>query len=258
MPISPDATSSYLGYLPAIFQDPDAEGGQSPIGRFLLAFEQVLTGLQDVDSPGFEEILEGFTESEPLPGQSLRTLGGVERYFDPGVRTPGAGTDATGLLPLTQCVPDREFLDWLASWVALVPRADVSDGVTRQLVARAVSLYRQRGTKIGLEALLSLYALGVRIEEPTGWLQVGVSSTVGVDTILDGPPPHYFHVVLAIAEGTPSADVDQQISLLRAIIDAEKPAHTYYTLDTILPDPLQVEVHSTVGVDTIIGEAPGG
>jgi P2-related tail formation protein len=138
--------------------------------------------------------------------------------------------------------------------VALVPRGDVGEDIKRQLIARAIPLYRRRGTKDGLEDLLRIYALGVRIEEPTGWLQLGVSSTVEVDTRLDGPPPHVFRVVLTLAEGVSSSEeIGRQRRLLEAIIDAEKPAHTQYTLDVVDPNQFTVGVHSTVGVDTMLG-----
>jgi hypothetical protein len=255
MSVPADASSSYLSYLPALFQEAEAAETTSQIGRFLLAFEHLLTGLGDIDHPGLEEILDGLTEREPLPGQPPRRLVGVERYFDPGVRTPGPDTDAQGFLPLTECVPDREFLDWLAGWVALVPRPDVGDDIVRQLIARAVPLYAKRGTKAGIEEILSLYGLAARIEEPTGWLQVGVASSVGVDTRIDGPPPHYFSVVLVLAPGTSNDEQARQLDLLRAIVDAEKPAHTYYDYppEIILPEQFEVGVHSTIGIDTILG-----
>jgi hypothetical protein len=35
----------------------------------------------------------------------------------------------------------------------------------------------------------------------------------------------------------------------------EKPAHTYYTLEVVVP-AFQIGVQSTVGVDTLLGPAP--
>src|SRR5881396_2936422 len=91
MPIDPQAASSYLQNLPAIFsEDPF-------LGRFLLAFEQVLTGLPSlagrelVPSLGLEEIIA-----------TIATL------FDPQEAR-------------------EEFLPWLASWVALGLRADLDE-----------------------------------------------------------------------------------------------------------------------------------
>src|SRR5262245_1786573 len=86
-----DRVSGYLAHLPALFhEDPF-------VGRFLLAFERIISGLRPPDphdpvgdQPGLEEIIDR-----------------IHTYFAPG---PGADSDARA--------PD-EFLPWLASWVAL-------------------------------------------------------------------------------------------------------------------------------------------
>src|SRR4051794_17315049 len=133
--IAPDRLSSYLDQLPALFQEGDARF----LGRFLLAFEHVLSGLGVIDDPGLEELLDG--AAEPSGG---RTMAGVERFFDPGVR--GGGT----LLGPEQRAP-AEFLDWLAGWVGATLRGHMTETQRRELIARAVALYRKRGTREGLE-----------------------------------------------------------------------------------------------------------
>src|SRR5262245_36514538 len=118
--------SSYLDYLPAVFQEDAPADETLGLGRFLLAFEHILTGVGDIDAPGLEELLDGATEPE-----TGRRLAGVERYFDTGVRGPN-------VLAEPERVPDEGgFLDWLAEWVALVPRGDVGEEIKRQLVARS-------------------------------------------------------------------------------------------------------------------------
>src|SRR3990172_7602999 len=93
----PGQSSRYLDYLPAVFQQ-DAEVGQPNfLGRFLLAFEQVLTGLGEIEEPGLEERLDGIVD--PVSG-ALR-LAGVHRYFQPGPD-----------LPDHERAP-AEFLEWL-------------------------------------------------------------------------------------------------------------------------------------------------
>jgi hypothetical protein len=42
---------------------------------------------------------------------------------------------------------------------------------------------------------------------------------------------------------------------VRAIIDLERPAHTYYELITIVPT-LQIGKFSTIGKDTLLGDIP--
>src|SRR5262245_29999838 len=110
MPIDPQAASSYLQNLPAIFsEDPF-------LGRFLLAFEQVLTGLPD---------LAGRESVPPLGLEEI--IATIATLFDPHETR-------------------EEFLPWLASWVALGLRADWTPAQQRDFLANIVPLYRRRGT----------------------------------------------------------------------------------------------------------------
>ncbi|HEX9374160.1 MAG TPA: phage tail protein [Roseiflexaceae bacterium] len=238
----PGLLSRYLEYLPAIFQMPESQDDQGApaapfLGRFLLAFEQVLTGLGDVESPGVEEILDGIPPSQP--GGPARA--GVQRYFDPG---PGLDVDDRLRAP-------REFLEWLAGWVALAPRADIDELRQRDLIARAVSLYRLRGTKRGLEEMIRIYTrLAPTIDELSTPFQIGVHSRIGVDTWLDGGVPHFFRVTIRLPTLDPA-----RIQTVRAIIDTEKPAHTFYYLDSQIPT-LRIGVTSRIGVDTLLSPPP--
>lgn len=174
--MSPDrAASTYLQYLPAIFrQDPFA-------GRFLLAFETILSGPGVAGQPGLEE-----------------TIGGLARYFDP------------------QTTPE-EFLGWLASWVALSLRADWDAQTKRDFVAEIVPLYRLRGTPAGLQRMLEIYT----------------REAVSIEDDFDAPP-HFFQVKLTLSEADSTRlRVKQEIA--RAIVDQEKPAHTFYALKVAVP-----------------------
>lgn len=218
--------SSYLGYLPALFQQ-DA-GATSFLGRFLLAFEQVLTGVGDASEPGVEELLDGVGDRA-----------GIQRYFEPGPHLSDG-----------QRAP-AEFLDWLASWVALSLRADLDELRQRDFIARAVSLYRLRGTKRGLEELIRIYTrLGPTIDELTTRFQIGDSSTIGSDTVIGGGAPHFFLVQLLLPSPDPAL-LRTQEAIARAIIDMEKPAHTAYDL-TVQTPAMQIGIYSTVGVDTLL------
>jgi phage tail-like protein len=109
------ASSSYLDHLPAIF-------GEDPfVGRFLLAFETVLSGPEVAGQPGLETL-----------------IGGLADYFDPHT-TP------------------EEFLPWLAGWVALSLRADWDTTTKRDFIGEVVPLYKLRGTQAGLQRLLEIY-----------------------------------------------------------------------------------------------------
>ncbi|MBW4434466.1 MAG: hypothetical protein KME28_22805 [Pelatocladus maniniholoensis HA4357-MV3] len=236
--IPPTQVSNYLQYLPAIFQEDVDQYGVNFIGRFLLAFEKIITGLGDVDEPGIEEILDGITDSTT---QELY-LAGIYRYFEPGAD-----------LPAHKRSPP-EFIEWLASWVALNLREDWEEEDKRRFISHAVTLYRKRGTKAGIKEMLKIYISPVaeiyEFHEP---LQVDRISTVGIDTILGDGLPHYFLVKIFLAnfgEETFNTCKRQQ-KLARAILDQEKPAHTYYDFDIEVP-LMQIGVRSTVGIDTIL------
>jgi phage tail-like protein len=228
--IDPSRVSSYLDQLPALFQEGDVEF----LGRLLLAFEHVLSGIGDIDDPGLEELLDGAVE--PSSG---RVLTGVERYFDPGVR------ESAGLLPAEQRAP-AEFLEWLASWVGAPLRSHMTETQRRELIARAVPLYRKRGTREGLEQLLAVQAgLQAKITDASTPPRPGAP-----DVSAGGP--HYFHVQINMSQSS-IEDIGRQSAIVHAILEAEKPAHTTYAVDFDSPE-LQIGVTSHVGIDTLIGK----
>lgn len=204
--------SAWLDHLPAIYR----EGAQPDfLGRFLLAFEHLLTGLGDAEEPGLDELIDR-----------------VHEYFDPQ-RTPAG------------------FLEWLAGWVAVSLRGDLDSlagsgeetdearaarerrAMARATIAHAVPLYRLRGTRRGLEELIRLFTGGLSptITEPAG-------------------EPHFFHVLLRLPHPDPAMRGRVE-ALVRAVVDVEKPAHTLYRLDVVTP-ALQIGVHSQIGVDTLL------
>jgi phage tail-like protein len=231
----PGEASRYLAYLPAVYREDTAPERPSFLGRFLLAFEEILSGCGDPapDRQGLEEKVGGVTD----PVSGAQTLAGLHRFVEPGPDLPD-GLRAPA-----------EFLDWLSGWVAIALRADIAEASRRELVARAVPLYRLRGTKAGLEQMLGIYTvLGAAVDEEPASLQVEVHSTVGVDTIVEGGAPHFFRVLIRVPE---PGRVRWYRDLATAIIDREKPAHTFYALDVETPS-FQVGVRSTVGVDTLL------
>ena len=237
----PGQASQYLNYLPAMYQQGAQAGAPNFLGRFLLAFEQVFTGLGDPDKPGLEEILDGIV----VPGSGHVLLAGSERYFEPGP-----------LLEDNQRAP-LKFLDWLAGWVALTLRADLDELRQRDFIANAVSLYRERGTRQGLERLIQIYTrLAPTIDELNTPFQLGVHATIGVDTLLGGGSPHFFRVLLRLAAGDANQgsipdQLRRQTEVVHAIIDLEKPAHTTYHLEIQTPS-FTIGEHSTIGVDTLL------
>ncbi len=218
-------------YLPAIYQDADENGRESFGCRFLAAFERML-----LDSGVEAEIddTENDIDWEPLE----RTIARLHLLLDPW-ETP------------------EEFLPWLASWAALSLRQELSSSRKRKLIARIIPLYRIRGTRRYLEELLTICvdAICSVSDAVIPALQVGVHSTVGDDTHISGGPPHFFRVRL-VAPYLNATQLDQQCRLAESLIELAKPAHTYYELE-VVSRQLQVGIHSTVGLDTIVGAPPG-
>lgn len=251
--------SSLLDYLPAIFQEGSAPGQPHFLGRFLLAFERTLLGLeevsQEVPQPGLEEILGGGAIADPdkILAQSngeKKPLAGIQRYFEPGVRLQD---DQSVLLDPLQSAPP-EFLPWLAGWVAFSLRQDWNEIEKRQFISQIVPFYRERGTKNGLEKLLRAYTGlpgdSVEVNEFTQPMQVG-NTFIGINTVVGGGLPHYFLVKMSLPAPDPEAQLRKE-QIARAIIDQEKPAHTYYDLEIEFPT-MQIQVRSTIGVDTVLG-----
>ncbi len=239
-------TSSYLEYLPALYRE-EKPGRPSLLIALLRAFEQVYTGCGRPEAPGLEEFLEGIVDA-----QDKVLLGGAERYFRPG--PPGDLPDG----PLAVEQAPFEFLDWLAGWVAITLRGNWEANERRRILREAVASYRARGTRAGLQRMVAAYIdlpeEDVEVIEQLEPLQVGKVATVGRDTVVGGGPPHYFRVHVKLR-----ADSDNELlhrrEIVRDIIDAGKPAHTWYDLSISAPT-IQVGIRSTVGVDTFIG-TPG-
>ena len=175
--------TGYLDHLPATFRaDPF-------LGRFLLAFEAVLSGSPDVEQPGLEQLIDG-----------------VADHLDPAT---------TG----------RDFLPWLAGWVGLSLRADWPESTQRTFIAEIVQLYHRRGTLAGLKRMLEIYL------SPLGG-PVGDDDVQITDSFTD--PPNFFQVQLKISDPDRNRLRTTQ-ETARAIIDREKPAHTFYALRVVIP-----------------------
>ncbi len=200
-----ESMSNYQQYLPAILQE------EVFFGRFLLAFEKILSGLDQ--TPSKEQIITGKTQN--VPGLE-EILDQIHLYFNPQ-ETP------------------EEFLPWLAGWVALSLRDDWDVNVKRAFILEIVRLYRLRGTKQGLIKILALYLK-----------RSGFEDKVEIFDEFDNFP-YYFQVQITSNIRYPNK-YWQEAQIAKAIIDREKPAQTYYTLK-ILMLTMQITKRSHVGYD---------
>ncbi|NES83133.1 MAG: phage tail protein [Moorea sp. SIO2B7] len=184
--------STYQQYLPSILQE------DIFIGKFLLGFEKILSGLDT--TPSQEQIITA--NSQNPPGLE-EVLDNIHLYFNPQ-QTP------------------EDFLPWLAGWVALSLRDDWDVKVKKAFIQQIVGLYLWRGTKTGLTKILSLYlkisGFGEKVEVFDNFANF----------------PNYFQVQLTLKDRDPDK-YWRQAKIAKAIIDREKPAQTFYTLKILVP-----------------------
>jgi phage tail-like protein len=101
-----------------------------------------------------------------------------------------------------------DFMPWLANWFVLTFDSTWSEAQRRQLMAEAHQIYARRGTPWALSRILEIYTG----EQPR------------IDDQSQELEPHTFQVTLPVASGLVNVD------LVKALINASKPAHTSYSL----------------------------
>ncbi|MEM8715157.1 MAG: phage tail protein [Cyanobacteria bacterium P01_A01_bin.3] len=161
-----------------------------------------------------------------------RLLAIFEQAFEPSVQA--LNTMWAHLDPLT--APEA-LLPFLAHWVGWSSDARWSIQQQRRLIRRAVEIYRWRGTRRGLRLYLHLYT-GLPLEDasgrpptidiqeqPPGGLSLG-EGQLGFNAIIGGGRPFHFTVTLR-----PPEDMPLDESLMRTIIEQEKPAFCTYDLE---------------------------
>ena len=134
---------------------------------------------------------------------------------------------------------------------ALNLRDDWTDDHKRKFIAKAVQLYRLRGTKAGVTQFVQTFTGGppVEILEESTEFQLGVHSRIGVDTIIDGGMPFFFRVKLTSSD---PLSFQKQHDMVTALINLQKPAHTDFSLE-VETLQFQIGVNSRIGVDTLLG-----
>jgi phage tail-like protein len=135
----------------------------------------------------------------------------------------------------SRMTPSR-FLPWLASWLGLELDERLPQERQRRLIRSAIWLFRKRGTKAALREYLEIYTGGkVQIvEHRADDFRLGPEAKLGEGVALGTcNRPHSFTVTLCLPPDAPALDARNeraQRRLIEAIINAERPAHTHYTL----------------------------
>jgi phage tail-like protein len=216
-----------LDLLPWIYQEGCASGDKNYLQHLLGAFEKILWGEQGQHHASIDGVApEGLQEK----------IGRLSDVINPRRA-------------------EKEFLPWLAGWMALTLRPSLTLERKRELIAQMIPLYRIRGTRRYLEELfrLCLDVPAAVEEEDIPALQLGLHSTIGVDTYIEGGAPHFFRVRLLVSHLSTS-EIEEQRHLAYEVVELGKPAHTGY--EFLIDSPqLQIGVHSIVGIDTILGPA---
>lgn len=126
------------------------------------------------DKSRFMNYLPAMFEEHPFLGKFLIP-------FEKKMDELGLILDAIALF-FDPYLTDREFLPWLASWVALVMDPEWQESKQRELIAKALDLYRRRGTVGGLKQYLKIYTgmePDIREWHWPGGMQIGVASQIG-------------------------------------------------------------------------------
>lgn len=189
--------SSYRAHLPAVLQADDL------IGDFLLAFERILSDSGSA-SRNLPQEIDAHNSHPPALEEVISE---IHAFLDPK-QTP------------------KSFLPWLAGWVALNLREEWETETKRQFIQKIVPLYQKRGTKECLVEILKIYL------ESSGLFRE-VSQQAKVYDQFDDLP-HYFQVELTLPTPDPAL-YWRQVRIATAIIDQEKPAHTFYSLKILVP-----------------------
>lgn len=206
--------SSLLDYLPAICRQ------ETFLGLFLLAFEKVLLGRQEIISEQDQQDLKDLKDLKDLRGLE-ETIADLHRYFSPD--------DAPA-----------EFLPWLARWTAFNLRAGLSDDQQRKFLANVIENYHWRGTKKGMVELLRVFTEG----DP--------------EVTADAQELYRFHVTIRVNVGAQDKErygefIRRQRAIAHAVIELDKPAHTFFKEDDLqLIFPSLIIGKARIGEDTLI------
>ena len=200
-----------IGEYTLVYHTPELKAGLAPVGddaEFVLTFAEAPPPPMLPPMPlawplpprsSYLQYLPSFFARDSLLDRFLlifeSVLAPIEQIVDHILLLLDARTMPTRMLP------------WVSSWLDLTLNENWPESRRRDLIRAASELYRWRGTRRGLSHYLEIYA-GVTPE---------------IDDHLDAP--HTFRVTLRVPDDQP---VDE--TLVRAIIDSEKPAHTAYEL----------------------------
>ncbi len=227
---------SWLDYLPAVYRENPAS--KAFLERFLSIFESLV---YDTDF----------------------SIEHITRYFDAEGAPAG-------------------FLSWLGSWLSFSVDENRPEAKTRAFIQKAVHFYKMRGTRKGLQETLELFTGGKlyivenfrTVVSPDKSCDKSLSKAAPADSIF--LPPDKAMVEIIDDKGdikeVPLKDVlfgkerfcfcvllpastlkEQNVEIIKRLIDEQKPAHTCYGLKALEP-LLYLDMHTYLGINTCLTE----
>lgn len=206
-----------------------------------------------------------------------RFLSLFETFF---AQTEGAISHLARYFDVDSQLATGDFLRWLATWLSISEDKSWSEEQLRELIRRAPALYKQRGTRAGLEAMIEIFTgerpLVVEHFQTTGCAQAPVAKRTttaaaesegqrvqSLEEILRnlyGTDPYCFCVLLKPyrTETNGGRKIVRRLSeeerkAVRRIVDAEKPAHTRAGLLALQPW-IHLDMHTYLGVNTYLSQ----
>ena len=147
-------------------------------------------------------------------------------------------------------VVSEDYLCWLASWLSVIVDENWPEEKLRLIVKRAPELYKQRGTRRGIEELIKIF-IGERpliVEQ----FQLQCAREEKLKQLLKnlyGNNPYSFCVLLKPYQ----VKSDHELIAIRRILELEKPAHTCVKLLTLQPW-IYLDMHTYLGVNTYLSQ----
>jgi len=250
--INKSAPSKWLDYLPPIYHD------QEFLNAYLCAFEKILTGRND----GLEFPADSLPPN-PVDGPQAALSDTNHSSLSVRMQRGAQSRSLEETIDLISVLFDplhtpKEFLPWLAGWAALSLRADLDEGAQRGFIAGIIQLYRRRGTKENLINLLKIFTQAPpEIEEN---IVPGDDFKKQFPQFANTPQPLYFFRVSILLSDPDPQTVQRKTAIAHALIEMEKPAHTFYELVTTfasmrIGDYTDIgKYRATLGVDTLINK----
>jgi hypothetical protein len=193
---------------------------------------------QKADRDGGHFLREFLWIFDHLSADVQRRLDRVHTYFDP-LEAP------------------TEFLEWLASWVALTVDQAWPEEKKRRLIRSAIDIYGYRGTVRGLKLFLGIFTeVEPRIIEnkfPYRGFRIG-GVRIGLDSIVL-PPVNLSHCFIVEVPSRFRDVTNENILKIHDLICMEKPVHSTYVL-TFEAAPSEDKLQPfVIGLGRVGGEA---